>query len=362
LNNEIIGIEDSKRQLNKIRFTKDTPLASTSQGKIQNQIHSAQDAFFRDGLLIDRNTTPRLAEIVTEVCDLLNLPRDTVSCFVIASSEIQASCLSISRDKCIINFSSALINLLEEDEFYFVIGHELGHFLFDHSSLKTKENLEFFKLRRAQEISVDRVGLIACKSINHAARAIMKTASGLGSTHIKFDINQYISQASMISHVTKGENLYSTHPSMLLRCRALLWFSMIDNYRKYDTEETLKDLKVINERIEKELEKYVDGEFKSIKENLKSELSLWLAVKHVSNDGKFDEIEQILFSELFGKSTLNKVKKFLGSLKQSNFKEEIDMKIQSAKNKLEAEMPISFKREYKIIQDEIETHFKNHKK
>ena len=47
-------------------------------------------------------------------------------------------------------------------------------------------------LKRAQEISVDRIGLIACGNIRLASNALLKTVSGLGHKYIKFNINQYI--------------------------------------------------------------------------------------------------------------------------------------------------------------------------
>ena len=47
---------------------------------------------------------------------------------------------------------------------------------------------------RAQELSVDRVGLIACGSVDIAIRALMKTVSGLSSEHLRFDVGTFISQ------------------------------------------------------------------------------------------------------------------------------------------------------------------------
>ena len=74
-----------------------------------------------------------------------------------------------------------------------MIGHELGHFLLDHHHANvgfTSANPEYFRQRRAQEISVDRLGLLSCGSLDVALRALMKTVSGLTERHLRFDVER----------------------------------------------------------------------------------------------------------------------------------------------------------------------------
>ena len=99
-----------------------------------------RDAFYKTGLLITDQTTPSLSRSFDAVCDRLCLPRDSVEAFVYFSPEIQAECFSGSLDECAVRFSSALVNLLDETEFTFVAGHELGHFLLGHSGVQSEES------------------------------------------------------------------------------------------------------------------------------------------------------------------------------------------------------------------------------
>src|SRR5687768_6615234 len=80
-----------------------------------------------------------------------------------------------------VRFSSTLVDILDEEEFCFVVGHELGHFLLRHTAglHGSTESLELFMLQRAQEISADRLGMVACGSLDVAIKALKKTISGL---------------------------------------------------------------------------------------------------------------------------------------------------------------------------------------
>ena len=82
--------------------------------------------------------------------------------------------MSFNDENCIITLTSAVINLLEFNEIKFILGHELGHFLLSHNIEENinLESQEGYIKKRAQEISVDRIGLLACKDINIATKAI----------------------------------------------------------------------------------------------------------------------------------------------------------------------------------------------
>ena len=57
--------------------------------------------------------------------------------------------------------------------------HELGHFLLSHTIENIISSKETLIALRAKEISVDRIGLWACRDIKIAIRTIIKTLSGL---------------------------------------------------------------------------------------------------------------------------------------------------------------------------------------
>ena len=105
---------------------------------------------------------------------------------------------------------------MSKDELTFVIGHELGHFLLGHSleERQDTESEEYLIRSRAQEISVDRIGLVSCGSLNISIQVLMKLVSGLGEDMLRFDIGSFLDQmrdqrTNSIMH--SGETLHTLH-------------------------------------------------------------------------------------------------------------------------------------------------------
>ena len=152
---------------NSVRFSSDRQNGRNSTADFDP--NSVRDFFLCNELNITREVTPKLYRSITTVLERMGIPEEYVSAFVYAAPEINATCYSGINAECIIRFSSALVEILNEDEFHFVIGHELGHFLLLHSGArlnKEDEGIEYFIKQRAKEISADRIGLIACNSLN----------------------------------------------------------------------------------------------------------------------------------------------------------------------------------------------------
>src|SRR5690606_30615159 len=100
-----------------------------------NSLDSIKNNLYKNGLEITEKSTKGIGETISSVLSTLKIPKENVKSFVYASPEIQAECFSAGQDECVLRFSSALINLLTLDELKFVIGHELGHFLFRHKGI-----------------------------------------------------------------------------------------------------------------------------------------------------------------------------------------------------------------------------------
>ena len=177
-----------------------------------------------------------------------------------ASPELRAECYASSTIQCIIRFSSSLVDLLDEEEFAFVAGHELGHFLLGHGLThieRQSESIEYFIQQRAQEISVDRIGLVACDSVDVALRALMKVASGLNDRHLRFDVGAFIAQLRMTAPNSGSDNHRASHPSILVRCRALLWFSLNDVFTKRAEVFVQSQMQQLDARIQDDINTYV---------------------------------------------------------------------------------------------------------
>ncbi len=350
------SIQRARDAAHSIRYRHDKPVAFAEQNDAA--LDQIKHHYSRSGLLINANTTPDLESSLTGVCKNLLMPRKSVTAFISASPEIQASCHSLSSTQCVVQFSSALVNLLDGLEFAFVAGHELGHFLLEHGARDlSQKSAEAYMLMRAQEISVDRIGLAGCNDVNAAMRALMKTISGLESRHLKFDVGQFISQISQISSSKYYENFSATHPSMVIRGRALLWFSMDEGFAKFPAELRSAKTDAIDEKVQKEINKHIDGPLKEKIGEIKNEIGIWMAIMQILSDGKFDKPAQEKFSEVFGKEMLTKMQEFIIAGNRREVMSHIKAKFAESRDKLEAALPMSFKDEYAKIKSAIQAKF-----
>lgn len=324
----------AKELADKIRFEGEN---KNRKNVIDNNELSSQykDELFINGLEVNKDLTPTIEILLEEVCKKLFLNRNNVSAFVYNSLEYQASCLIVDEGQCVLKLSSNLIKDMEEKELQFIIGHELGHFLLTHGVIDN--NMNFYNInrfKRAQEVSVDRLGLISCGDINIAAQTIIKMISGLNKKYIRFDVNKYLTQLTKVSKV-ENSNLYmSSHPSMIVRLKALLWFTMnisINDYKEGIDKELMSK---VDENVQNDLNKYIEKPIIEAKKKLNNEISLWVDLKDILNHGKFSKNEQVMFKKKYGESKLNKTLNFLRNNNKVTINKHVNNQILIYKNKL----------------------------
>lgn len=346
------------QRFEEIRFSKDIKSLQTLndtyfERKINNNL-------FEDNLEISDEITPHLSKSIKKVIKNLNIESLEIKFFVHASAEIQANCIAASRNKCFISFSSALINLFDENEFCFVIGHELGHFLLGHHDLKVNDNdnfnFDFIVNSRAKEISVDRIGLIASRNLNASISAMIKTMSGLNSIHLKINVSKFLSQLNKLNTSASSDNIYSTHPPIVLRSRALLWFSTINKFENFDKSD-LVSLKNIDKKIVLDLDKFLDNPIKEKLNEYCTDVKIWLTGKKIINIGKFSKKHQEIFAEEFGKDNLNKFKKFIGLFSNKKVEGEIELKLAESLSLIKNHFPESYENKITEINSNIEKLF-----
>lgn len=330
----------------------------------ESAIHRDNDRvdfyFSLNSILINPLVTPEISNSVDKVVDRLNIPKKSIKAYVYASSDIQAECHAGNDNDCIIRLSSGLIDILEYAEIEFVIGHEIGHFLFSHGlalSTPGNESLELSIQKRAQEISADRVGLLASESLDVSIRALMKTMSGLSSKYLKFDIGAFLSQLSNSESFKSQMDVNSSHPSMLVRCRALLWFSMCDTFKSGSHNYQANEVNGLNEKIRSDIDKFVDAASRKKIKTLKQDLALWMSALSIVKNGSFSKDEQRQFSEMFDSNILDKLKGFLSGLDASTASKTIEQNLEKAKNELYNEIPTSFNKELNEISQEVRLRF-----
>ncbi len=294
-----------------VRYSGDKKTSSqTSDGLETERINRH---FAESGLRISEKLTPGIYKALQGVLSHLQIDSNSIIAYVHSSPETQATCFSDSKHGCVIGITSSLVKLMSEEELTFVIGHELGHFLLGHSleGRWSDESEECLIRRRAQEISVDRMGLVACGSLNIAVQALMKLISGLGEDMLRFDVGSFLEQMRTQNSDTAmyvGEN--STHPSLVMRCRALVWFSMSDGYSRVCGGSGGDDLTKIDQRITTDSEKYVDGPARERIAEARENLIMWFAALASTRDGILGKADQEIIRKLVGPKTLNKLIRF----------------------------------------------------
>jgi|GEM_PF-551280 len=152
-------------------------------------------------------------------------------------------------DKLYIVMTSGLVESLEEDELRFILGHEIGHHLFDHRRVPVLQLLEhqggaispikrmkLFAWKRNAEISCDRIGLLCARSHEASLRALFKLSSGIHKRLDGFDIGEYAQQFLELQKEVEGgvadpNDWYSTHPFNPVRIQAMQYFHRSTTYR-----------------------------------------------------------------------------------------------------------------------------------
>ena len=309
-------------------------------------LNSTRIFFSHNYLKITKQVTPSLSKCLDNVFNNLNINPEHIDAYIYPSPDIQAECLSSSHNDCIIRFSSGLIELLDDKEIEFVAGHEIGHFLLSHRGCQNtehNESVEYYINRRAQELSADRIGYISCNSLEVSLRALMKTISGLSSKYLRYDISNFIAQiktAENIYGLTGIEVNATTHPSIILRCRALLWFSLVYD-EKHENIET-NDLEKIDLMIKNDMDKYVDKAARVLIDEAKEQVKFWGYVYRVICKDAFSKSDQELIRIEFGNEKLESLKNFLHNQPKSTIKKDILERLEESKRELYNIAPLNY--------------------
>ena len=210
------------------RYSEDKPTdRANSSGNSEREVYEVHNS-----LLITKITSPVLYDSLERVAKNLLIDPEKINMYVYGSGEVNAKCYNGVGDGYVIILSSSLVKLLKDKELDFVIGHELGHLLLGHTKEKNFSTAEGNKLSRSKELSVDRIGLVANRDLDATLRAIIKTISGLTDNFLKFNISEFINQLRKFDIDSSTMLSQTTHPSFVIRARALLLFSTSDKLTK----------------------------------------------------------------------------------------------------------------------------------
>jgi Zn-dependent protease with chaperone function len=154
--------------------------------------------FLGSAIRVDERQFPRLHTLLAEVAAALDAA-EVPELFVAADPNPTAT--TIGMDKAFVVVSSGMVDLLDEEELRFVLGHEMGHVLSGHAVYQTMLQrlirlsgvlnaipvgglgvrlitAALMEWSRKAELSADRAGLLATQDTAVAFRVHMKLASG----------------------------------------------------------------------------------------------------------------------------------------------------------------------------------------
>jgi Zn-dependent protease with chaperone function len=155
------------------------------------------------------NQFPRVHRLAQQCAETLGIATPTV--FVVNSPVMNAGTLGTNEDSFIM-VHSALIDHFTDQELLSVIGHECGHIHNKHVVYLTALNylsrlvgivlewslppvaIALKSYQRRAEITCDRAGLLCCKDLEVATRALTKLALGSSKLYEQLNMEAFIAQ------------------------------------------------------------------------------------------------------------------------------------------------------------------------
>ena len=171
------------------------------QLEIRKNLQKSLNVVRASNLRLTHNSAPRLWKIFEEVKAKLETEKN-FELYLSVDNDLNAGALISPEDAdpSIITVTSGLIKQLDDDLLRTVLGHEIAHHYYQHTSLLVDLNLTFANrprpklldaqlrvLNRLHEISADRGGLLALSmDIEiYIALDVQIASGGLGPEHIK---------------------------------------------------------------------------------------------------------------------------------------------------------------------------------
>ncbi len=188
---------------------------------------------------LTRGMSPPLYKLIDECREALDVTIP-IELYVYASPQFNAMCIKPEEGRLFIAFTSSIIEKFSLPELKFVLGHELGHFVFEHHDIpigyilkgRAKPDpemvLKLFAWSRYAEISADRAGAVCSRDLDAVAGAMFKLASGLTSPLVVASMDDFLSQLEDMQEADDApgrgaatQDWFSTHPFSPLRLQAL---------------------------------------------------------------------------------------------------------------------------------------------
>ena len=241
--------------------------------------------------------------------------------YVYNSPQFNAACVKPEDGRLFIMFSSSLLEAFTGSELRFVMGHELGHHLYQHHDIpigyilkgsqkpSPKLALQLFSWSRYAEISADRAGALCANDLQGVARSLFRLSSGLSDNVIQFSLDDFLAQMDDMqeddeNQANRGpkEDWFSTHPFSPLRVKALQLFHNSEHSRNGGM--STDDLEIGVRNLMGFMEpSYLDGRTRPSEIMRRLLFSGSIAVINASGEVTDEEISK--FESFFGDNSLS---------------------------------------------------------
>ncbi|MDR3575575.1 MAG: M48 family metallopeptidase [Anaerolineaceae bacterium] len=214
-----------------------------------NMNSSRQRALLQQGVLVSPQKTPRLAFLVND-CQARLRPGQ-VQVIISPSRQLNAYTFGLSSPEVIVVYS-AMLDVMDEDELRFVLGHEMGHVALGHSWLNTLLGgmagvpvsigsallltLAFRSWNRACEYSADRAGLLACGKPQKAISALVKLVAGNITNPVELQQALQMIERQDDSLGSILSETLSTHPMIIKRIEQIRAYASTGSYQRLQAQ------------------------------------------------------------------------------------------------------------------------------
>ncbi len=202
----------------------------------RDELEAITNELLSNTVLLSEAIAPRIYTICSEIQAKLGFT-GKIDFYLQSSADINAFSINgYGHVPNMICFTSALIQQMNDNELRFVIGHEIGHLIYDHNKLDVVQRflnkrederlpamiaLHYLRFIKYAEISSDRIGYIAMPDIHVGTNTFFKLTCGLSEEHLNFNAAEYLKQLDRIREIGAGD-LYSSHPNAMIRIQALI--------------------------------------------------------------------------------------------------------------------------------------------